>query len=158
VDDYEAIRQLTARYNRASDEGDRTAWLDCFTPTGSFRRSNDTRSFAGQRELPELAGRVPVSARHVTTDFIIDVDGDTARQTCYLIFYDRHHDFRIAMFGTYHDELVKAGGQWRFESRRLEVDLGPSEVTPEQAGAPWSAHDQGDVQPDGAGPDGGKTA
>lgn len=143
MDDYEAIRQLSARYNRASDEGDHAAWMDCFTPTGSFRRSNDTRSFNGHGELPDLAGRVPVSARHVTTDFIIDLDGDTARQTCYLTFYDRHHDFRIAMFGVYHDELVKTDGRWRFESRFLEVDMGPSEVTPGEAGEPWSAHFQG---------------
>ncbi|MCU1367245.1 MAG: nuclear transport factor 2 family protein, partial [Ilumatobacteraceae bacterium] len=78
MDDYESIRQLTARYNHASDNEDWDTWLHCFTETGSFRRSNDSRSFEGWAELRDLPGRIPVSARHITTDFVITVDGEKA--------------------------------------------------------------------------------
>lgn len=125
MDDYEQIRQLTARYNRSADEGDDELWLGCFAPDATFRRSNDTRDFTGHEELKQLVGRIPVHARHITTDFEIRVDGDRARQTCYLLFLDRADGFKVAMFGTYHDDLVRIEGEWRFARRYLEVDLGP---------------------------------
>ena len=36
MDDYEAIRQLVARYNGAFDELDVEGWADCFTNDGVF--------------------------------------------------------------------------------------------------------------------------
>lgn len=125
MDDIEAIRQLTARYNRASDEGDVAAWLDCYAPDATFTRSNAGRTFTGRDELRSLLLDTTVAARHITTDFIIHVDGDTARQTCYLMFLDRRRHFAVSMFGTYHDTLVRADGEWRFQERILQVDEGP---------------------------------
>ncbi|HEX3962982.1 MAG TPA: nuclear transport factor 2 family protein [Trebonia sp.] len=125
MNDIEAIRQLTARYNRASDEGDLADWLACYAPNATFTRSNAERSYAGPEELRLLLLETTVAARHVTTDFVIEVDGDTARQTCYLMFLDRRRQFAVSMFGTYHDKLVKSDGRWRFQARFLQVDEGP---------------------------------
>jgi 3-phenylpropionate/cinnamic acid dioxygenase small subunit len=122
VDDIEAIRQLTARYNRASDEGDTETWLDCFSVDGVFRRSNDTREFRGHEELGQLRGRIPVRSRHITTDFEISVQGDTAEQICYLMFLDRDRDFMVYMFGTYHDKLKRVDDRWKFSNRLLVID------------------------------------
>lgn len=124
MNDFELIRQLTARYNRASDEVDVETWLDCFTVDGSFTRSNADRSYRGREELRELLTTFPVKGRHLATDFIIDVDGNTARQSCYLIFLDRQGGFSVNMFGTYDDRLVRECGRWRFASRVLDVDVG----------------------------------
>jgi 3-phenylpropionate/cinnamic acid dioxygenase small subunit len=114
MDEYEAIRQLVARYNVAFDELDVEGWVDCFTADGFFERSN-----AGLREL--ISG-FPVKGRHVTTDFQIRVDGDQAMMSCYLTYLDRANNHALAMFGVYADELKKVNGSWKFSSRRLEVD------------------------------------
>jgi 3-phenylpropionate/cinnamic acid dioxygenase small subunit len=126
VDDVEAIRQLTARYNRASDEGLVDEWLDCYAPDATFTRSNADRTFTGRGELRSLLLDTAVAARHVTTDFVIDVRGDSATQTCYLLFLDRRRQFAVSMFGTYHDTLVRSEGRWYFQSRLLVVDEGPA--------------------------------
>lgn len=123
MDDYEAIRQLVARYNRAFDDLDDQGWVNCFTEDGFFERSNAGRSYQGSAELAELISGFPVTGRHVTTDFQISVEGDTARMSCYLTYLDRANNHSIAMFGVYADELVKVGGNWKFKSRLLEVDL-----------------------------------
>jgi hypothetical protein len=123
MDDYEAIRQLTARYNRASDEADVGTWLNCFAPNGSFERKNGQR-FSGRDELRGLLENFPVRGRHITSDFTIEVDGDRARQACYLLFLDRDRNFELNMFGTYDDQLIKVDGNWFFVSRVLDVDDG----------------------------------
>src|ERR1700676_3426022 len=119
MDDFEAIRQLTALYNRSSDEADVDTWLDCFVEDGRFSRSNADRAYQGKAELRDLLTNFPVHGRHITTDFTIEVDGDTARQACYLVFLDRARGFQVNMFGTYDDHLVRQEGRWYFRSRVL---------------------------------------
>ena len=123
MDDYEAIRQLVARYNLAFDDLDVAGWVACFTEDGFFERSNAGRAYQGSDELAELISEFPVKGRHVTTDFQITVNGDSAKLSCYLTYLDRANNHGIAMFGVYADELVKVAGDWKFRSRRLEVDL-----------------------------------
>jgi hypothetical protein len=123
MDDYEAIRQLTARYNAAGDGSVLDAWLDCFASGGSFRRSDGDREWAGREQLTALFSGYGVSGRHLTTDHIITVEGDRATQTCYLLMLDRAREFTLHMVGVYHDELVREGGRWRFVARRLDVDF-----------------------------------
>lgn len=123
MDDYEAIRQLVARYNVAFDELDVEGWVNCFTEDGFFERSNAGRSYQGSEELRELLAGFPVKGRHVTTDFQIAVDGDHATMSCYLTYLDRAANHALMMFGVYADELRKVNGSWKFSTRRLEVDL-----------------------------------
>ena len=123
MDDYEAIRQLVARYNVAFDELDAEGWVDCFTEDGFFERSNAGRSYQGSDELRELISGFPVKGRHVTTDFQITVAGDRATMSCYLTYLDRANHHALAMFGVYDDELRKVEGSWKFSARRLKVDL-----------------------------------
>lgn len=122
MDDYEAIRQLVARYNVAFDELDVEAWANCFTEDGFFERSNAGRSYSGRAELKELISGFPVKGRHVTTDFQIHVNGDEATMSCYLTYLDRANHHSVAMFGVYADELRRVDGEWKFSSRRLAVD------------------------------------
>jgi ketosteroid isomerase-like protein len=123
MDDIEAIKQLTARYNRAFDTKDIEAYLETWTEDGFFERSNAGRSYEGTDQLRELLETFEVRGRHVTSDFIIEVDGDTAKQACYLTYLDVENNFAVAIFGDYADELVRGSDGWRFRSRRLEVDL-----------------------------------
>lgn len=122
MDDIEAIKQLSARYNRAFDYLDVPGYLAVWTEDGFFERSNAGRSYSGHAELAELLTTFGVNGRHVVTDFIIGVNGDTATQSAYLTYLDADADYKIAIFGVYSDELVRVEGQWKFASRRLKVD------------------------------------
>ena len=122
MDDTEAIMQLTARYNRAFDYLDVEGYLATWTEDGFFERSNAGRSYQGHAELRELIETFGVNGRHLVTDFIVSVDGDTATQSCYLTYLDADNGYKTAMFGVYADELRRVNGQWKFSARRLKVD------------------------------------
>jgi hypothetical protein len=123
MDDIEAIKQLTARYNRAFDLIDVPAYLATWTADGLFHRSNAERPYQGHDDLSVLLSTYPVRGRHVTSDYIISVDGDRAQQSCYLLYLDVNDAFKVVMFGTYADELVREDDGWKFAVRRLEVDI-----------------------------------
>jgi uncharacterized protein (TIGR02246 family) len=126
IEDIEAIRQLTASYNRAFDEDRGEDWANHFTEDGFFERSNAGQSYRGRKEIAQLCSSFdyPIHGRHVTTDHMITVDGDTAKQTCYLMFLDRGAGFAVNLFAVYVDELVKVDGKWLFKSRLCNVDEG----------------------------------
>jgi ketosteroid isomerase-like protein len=124
TEDIEAIRQLTASYNRAYDEQRAADWANHFTEDGFFERSNAGRSYRGREEIAGLCSSFdyPVHGRHVTSEHIINVNGDTATQTCYLQFLNRDKGFTVDLFAVYEDELVKVDGKWLFSSRLCNVD------------------------------------
>jgi ketosteroid isomerase-like protein len=123
MDDIEAIKQLSSRYNLAFDYGDVEAYLGCWTEDGFFERSNAGRSYQGHDQLRELITTFPVDGRHLTTNFIIEVDGDSARQSAYLAYLDKADGFAVNMFGVYADEIARDEDGWKYASRRLQVDL-----------------------------------
>ena len=124
MDDYEAIRQLTARYNFAFDNLDIEGWVNCFTEDAFFHRSNADRSYKGSDELRQLITEFSetFNGRHITTDFQIHINGDTAKMSCYLQLLDRGNGHKVGMFVTYDDELRKVNGEWKFSSRKLLAD------------------------------------
>lgn len=123
MDDIEAIKQLTARYNRAFDSTDVPAYLATWTEDGFFERSNAGRSYQGHQELEELVTTFPVDGRHVTSDYIVTVDGDRAESSSHLVYLDKEQGFSVSMFGIYADELVRTDEGWKFSSRRLQVHV-----------------------------------
>lgn len=123
MDDIEAIKQLSSRYNLAFDYQDVEGYLACWTEDGFFERSNAGRGYRGHEELRELLTTFPVDGRHITTNFIIDVDGDAARQSAYLAYLDKAEGFQVNMFGVYSDQLVRTDGGWKYASRLLKVDV-----------------------------------
>jgi ketosteroid isomerase-like protein len=124
MDDYEAIKQLVSRYNVAFDHMDVEGWIDCFTEDAYFNRSNAGRSYRGHDELRELINEFSETfkGRHITTNFDITLDGDTATMSCYLQLLDRDNNHSVAMFAVYADTLRKVDGAWKFSERLLEVD------------------------------------
>jgi hypothetical protein len=124
--DRDEIHRLTARYNRAADGLDPDEVLAVFTADGSLEMRGGTdgdRSFVG----PELAQLVAPSAGqrvHMTTDSIIEVDGDRATQECTLLLCTRSRRRGLAAVftGRYSDELVRTDQGWRFARRVATVD------------------------------------
>jgi pimeloyl-ACP methyl ester carboxylesterase len=123
VDDIEAVKQLVARYNLAFDYGDVEGYLATWTEDGLFHRSTALRSYQGHDALRELITTFPVQGRHLSTNFVIDVDGDRATASSYLLYLSAD-GYQPVMFGVYADELVRGADGWRFSVRRLQVDAG----------------------------------
>jgi hypothetical protein len=123
VEDELAIRALTARYNFAIDEGRAEEWADTFVPDGVFESTllGVTR---GRDELVAFARNfaTQMKARHLTTDAIVEVDGDRAHQRCYLLFVDIGGTARLSTTGVYEDDLRRTPDGWRFVHRRITPD------------------------------------
>jgi hypothetical protein len=120
MDDYEAIRQLSARYNRTSDFMDVEGWIGCWTADGYLRRSTAPGPVQGHAELREAVKNPPAPGVHVTSCDEISVDGDRAQASCYLMYLERP-GFTVNMFGVYTDELVRTPDGWKYQRRILDV-------------------------------------
>jgi hypothetical protein len=124
--DWVAIRDLTARYNRAADDGDVADFVGVFTDDGILEvqsTGGEPRLYSGREQLaavPELSGGQQV---HFKTDPVIELHGDRATQVCTLILC-RRLDGRLSGFttGRYTDELVRSDDGWRFVRRTVLVD------------------------------------
>lgn len=122
-----AIRELTARYNQAIDEGRPEEWAATFTADGVFE-SPSRNPLRGRDALLEFARTRAAGGartRHFTTDAIIEIDGDTARQTCYLLLLDTSQGVKIKNCGVYVDRLTRTPEGWRFSHRRVALEDGP---------------------------------
>ena len=121
MDDHEAIRQLTARYNLAFDEREVDSWLACFNPDAYVEFVDSGRVIRGHDELRQVIETTDNTGRHTTTDFIIDVDGENATQRCHLAEFGLDDGSAVVRrYGRYEDRLLRDEvGVWRFESRCL---------------------------------------
>lgn len=126
-EDVLAIRELTARYNHAIDAGRAEEWAATFTEDGVFEPSAGGR-FEGREALAGFARAFSsrFKVRHCTTDAVMEVDGDRATQTCYLLLLDRSDGVKVMSSGVYHDTLVRTPQGWRFSHRRIELDTAPA--------------------------------
>jgi ketosteroid isomerase-like protein len=126
------------RYGHAIDAGDEATWVDLFTADGEFQvrgPNNGSYTIAGREELKAFAARhsrrPEALHQHVVTQPVIDVDGD--RAICisrfFVIVMDGERPV-VRTFGTYHDQLVREDGQWRFKVRRPEIDAAAPGLPP----------------------------
>ena len=125
------IRELTARYNRAFDDGDAEAFAATFTPDGVMEVVGGPTT-TGRAALAEMCRHTPYGIVHVTVDAIVEVDGDRAVQDVTVMVLQRPKpdagpDERISRLdrsGRYHDELVRTPQGWRFSKRTATLDGG----------------------------------
>ena len=118
--DYEEIRQVLARYDRAIDFGDADAFAACFTPDGFLEvtglpsdAAHEGRRYAGHPALrtfaAELYAGLQGHVRHCNNLPVIEGDGQRATMFSYLF------EFRVGvlprvgvtMTGVYEDTLAK---------------------------------------------------
>lgn len=125
--DHFAIRELTARYNRAADDGDGAGFAATFT-SGGLLEMGGTVMCTGTDELVAFAGK-PRGTVHVTSDPLIEVRGDEATQHCTLVLFRRARDgqsVRLENTGRYEDSLERTPDGWRFSRRRVTFDAMPA--------------------------------
>jgi ketosteroid isomerase-like protein len=149
LEDRAAIEQLLMRYAAALNTRDADTYVSLFTPDAQFelRRAIDEPPFLGpfkgrdalrKQWFPEGPGPVDASGRrafgpmrHVTTNYEIDVRGDTATVRAFFIEVVSNGPNippgskppTIHAMGRYEDELVKQGGQWLFSKRVVVTDM-----------------------------------
>ena len=121
--DREAIRELARRYAHYVWQKEVRAAADLFTEDGVM----DTGTQA------PIQGREAIFATYSTvfaqSDFfpfvhnhVIDLDGDSARGTCYLDLRATQEGRRMIGFGVYEDAYVRVAGEWKFRSRSLRIN------------------------------------
>jgi 3-phenylpropionate/cinnamic acid dioxygenase small subunit len=134
LEDESAIHATLYAYGASLDYGDREQFLDCFTADAEYIVAMRAGSVPGMelRGHDQLTGyfdrhtHAPTAwHKHVTTNPMIAVDGDTASATSYFLRVDAAGDAGPATVfasGRYQDSLVRDGSRWRIRTRRCEVE------------------------------------
>ena len=71
----------------------------------------------------------PSTVRHLITNQVIEIDGDTARAISYWMNYANNADRRKIewlSFGSWDDELVKIDGEWFFKRHKIYNEGNPN--------------------------------
>ena len=127
--DKKACEELVVRYGRTQDWLDTPGQHSCFWPDADI----DFGFFVGNGEdwvntvMPHE--QQAVRRWHLSTNVIIQVDGDKATGECYGIAVGSHRDeageLHDNMYGgRYLDEFERRNGEWRISKRRYVLDWG----------------------------------
>ncbi len=75
---------------------------------------------SGRDEIRDFLSALPLAGvKNVSSQPVIDVDGETAVATSEWIALDTSQDsLRLVAGGRYHDRLVRLHGRWLFSERR----------------------------------------
>lgn len=117
------ILELSARFDNSLDREDADRFASVFLPDGVLAgfwgesRGHDQIRQAHAYMLATFAK----DKRHVVTNHEITAAGDRATMFCYLTVFDRNV-LAVTGTATFTDDLVKAGGEWRFARRTLSAD------------------------------------
>ena len=121
IGDRLAISDVLIRYATALDGRDWELLASCFTDDATL--DYDTSGTYGRDAFVEhcRAGLARMKAtQHCVTNHVISTDGDRAHSTSYVIAqHVRENDVTFTLGGTYSDDLVRAGTEWRIASRRF---------------------------------------
>jgi ketosteroid isomerase-like protein len=148
IEDYIAIEKVLMRYAAALNTNDPDTYVSLFTADATFelRRDVDEPPFIGpfvgrealrKQWFPDHdptdagIGRKFGPMRHVTTNYEIDVDGDTATVRAFFMEVVSNganvppgsNPPTIHAMGRYEDELVRQDGQWLFARRVVITDM-----------------------------------
>jgi len=118
--DIEAIRDLNARYNHAFDNRQGDLFASFWTEDGFGQRKDSEPKMRGRAAMKASAENWPVDGRHMCTEAVITVEGDTARQIIFCLYLDMAPPCEVSMFGQYHDKLVRTTEGWKFAERIFE--------------------------------------
>jgi uncharacterized protein (TIGR02246 family) len=128
AEDELAVRNVVARLAQYADGPDVDAYVALFTPDavwdmpGAPRRGH-AEIRAGSEER-RAAGQIgPGSGtRHVVSTIAVRVEEDRAvADSVWQFFVDTATAPRLQLIGTYHDELVRSGSEWKLSRRQITI-------------------------------------
>lgn len=123
MNDWQAIVTLLYRYAEAMDAGDLAGAAALFSHARLKLRDGQEVDAAGieavWRRVVRLYPCGTPRTRHVVTNPIIEVAGDTATaRSCYTVLQSvTPGAINVIAAGRYHDRFERAGGVWRFAFR-----------------------------------------
>lgn len=127
------IENTLNRYALGYDDGDLALVEDTFTPDAvlSMRVAGGDLAgpFEGRDAIMELfrssaASQQGQQRRHITSNVIVDAEGDRAHSTAYVtIFTAANGSLEAVSTGKYEDELVRTSSGWKFTKRHIALDL-----------------------------------
>jgi uncharacterized protein (TIGR02246 family) len=128
MDDRTMINDLFVRYTTALDAGDVETIVGCFTEDGALE-SPAVGVYAGRAGIREFAERFArfrergSQLRHFISNLAVQVEGNTARATCYLMnVITRNGKTELMPPGRYDCRLAKIDGAWLFRHRLVVLD------------------------------------
>ena len=115
------ISRLLAEYCHRCDDGDFAAVAGMFTADGTFEFGR--RSLEGREAIAAgLAAMQPANGKHLSTNLVVEVDGDDASAVSDFVFLVKQDGGLVPLLaGRYLDELRRDGGTWRFHRRRADT-------------------------------------
>jgi uncharacterized protein (TIGR02246 family) len=131
LEDREEIGRLLVAYATALDARDMGAYAALFARDGEWvggsgygRTPEGIRSMLAEKLPPNPPAPGPTH-RHVVSNVVIELDGDTATavSSWTLITRTAADVPELTLQGTYRDALVREDGRWRFASREAHVDI-----------------------------------
>ena len=131
LEDQLAISELLAEYCFRLDDGRFAEMAALFTEDGTW----DTAfgKAVGRAAIAELAqglrrrsGDTRPRAVHLVANIAIALDGARAQaRSNWMVMQNSPDGPKIGSGGAYFDELVRAGGSWRFRYRRIDRFIVP---------------------------------
>jgi uncharacterized protein (TIGR02246 family) len=128
MDDRQVINDLFVRYTTALDAGDVATIVGCFTEDGTLE-SPAVGVYSGRQGIREFAERFArfrergSQLRHFISNLAVEVDGDAARATCYLLtVITRNGKTELMPPGRYDCRLAREDGRWLFSHRLVVLD------------------------------------
>ena len=122
------INDLFVRYVTALDAGDVESIVGCFAEDGALE-SPVVGVYAGRDKIREFAVRFAsfhergTQLRHFLANLAVQVDGDRAHATCYLLtIMTRNGQSTMRPPGRYDCQLVRVNGGWVFKHRLVTAD------------------------------------
>ncbi len=129
LDEKEIVDVMTA-YTTGLDTKDWDLLASCFTPDGDadFGELAGVGALDSPQALVELcrgALQDLQGTQHLQGNFVVEVDGDTARASCY--FQANHFldgapgGSNFVVWGKYRDQFVRTGDGWKIKHRNLDT-------------------------------------
>ena len=125
-EDKELIRELLASYCHYVDRSQAEKYVGLFAdectvelgPLGTFRGK------PALLELQQRKGGKPTQIRHITTNIVSTIQGNSAQVKSYVMALKIDTTPPTLLFsGHYSDDLVKLEGRWLFRHRRTSTDI-----------------------------------
>ncbi|MFM8304932.1 MAG: nuclear transport factor 2 family protein [Actinomycetota bacterium] len=133
ADDWHAVETLVMTYAERIDRGD-FAGVAALFEHATYRAEHGghiTSQAGAEAVLATFTGLVrrfpdgTPRTKHVTTNLVVEVDGDTATARSYYTVFQQTDALALQAIiaGRYHDRFERVGGEWRFADRLIFSDL-----------------------------------
>lgn len=129
MSDHEAIRSLSYAYTFALDAGD-FAEVARILQHATLRFGDDGRSVSGPEAIERFYASQVITydgdprTRHLITNHVVDVTGDTATGRCYFTVLQKRpgEPYGVILGGQYRDAFARVDGAWRFAEKHIRPE------------------------------------